>query len=550
MNQFDKGYLRKTVRLASELLDKTKICTKITELRDEERKQKKKRPGGRPAYLDDRAVLVIIMTLVLLDLPLLFTRATDLLECFGPKEFRELGIPHDKATRAALYHRIHRAWNRCVSVIDPLPYPKRRLLTKEEWAEIEAKRNAAISKEKLTELRRVCNHLLEATHRWALDKDPGIFASFDNNYCTDATLVATFGKRGTPKRSRYVSREPDASWYTRDGDHRDDGQGKHKKLVWGYEAHLVVLAGDSLEDGFPRIVIAIDFDKPGYDVSGHGRRTVESNHERRHEPGFLVADRAYLPNSKPENLQIPLRKMGYELCFDYQTNQLGITANHKGAIQVEGTWFCPAMPQELIDATKNFRAGTIDEETYRARIESRRAYRFRRAAKPQADGSVPMMCPAAGISATVVCPLKKSVRKKTAGLPHISNPPTHPDEVCINRKTTTFEGDAGAKFAQALLYESPEWKKRYASARNTIESTNAYLKDANHGALHDGGRRRAAGFATQFLFTTLIVLAANVRKIETFLENKASAVVTRLPKLRRRDRLDKYQGYEEIPPEA
>ncbi len=160
------------------------------------------------------------------------------------------------------------------------------------------------------------------------------------------------------------------------------------------------------------------------------------------------------------------------------------------------------------------------------------------------------MCPAAGISATVVCPLKKSVRKKTAGLPHISNPPVHPDEVCINKKTTTFDGDAGAKFAQALLYGSPEWHKRYSSARNTIESTNAYLKDANRGALHDAGRRRAAGFATQFLFATLIVVAANVRKIKSFWGSKASATVTRLPKLRRRDRLDNYQSYDTTPPRA
>ena len=157
-----------------------------------------------------------------------------------------------------------------------------------------------------------------------------------------------------------------------------------------------------------------------------------------------------------------------------------------------------------------------------------------------------------GISATAVCQLKSSVRKKTAGLPHISNQPVHPGEVCVHKKTTTFEGDAGAKLGQAFLYGSPGWHKLYSHARNTIEGFNGYLKDADHGALHDGGRRRARGFANQYLFTTLIVVAANIRKIKSFLQDKLKGTATpsRSRKPRRRDRLGNYWTHEEPSPKS
>jgi len=37
--------------------------------------------------------------------------------------------------------------------------------------------------------------------------------------------------------------------------------------------------------------------------------------------------------------------------MDYRIDQLGIQANTGGAILVEGTWYCPALPEPLITAT-------------------------------------------------------------------------------------------------------------------------------------------------------------------------------------------------------
>lgn len=107
-----------------------------------------------------------------------------------------------------------------------------------------------------------------------------------------------------------------------------------------------------------------------------------------------------------EKLQEPLKALGYRTAFDYREDQLGQQDHFGGAIQVEGNWFCPAMPQPLIDATIDHRKEDIDDDTYAKRIDQRTSYLFRRKGMPDADGYVAMRCPAAGVSATVSCALK------------------------------------------------------------------------------------------------------------------------------------------------
>jgi len=95
---------------------------------------------------------------------------------------------------------------------------------------------------------------------------------------------------------------------------------------------------------------------------------------------------------------------------------------------------------------------------------------------------------------------------------------------------------------QALHYGSPEWQQMYSTARNTIEGMNGYVKDANHEALDQPGRRRVRGYAAQYLFAAVLVVSANIRKIQGFITKAAadgagvvSIVGKRRP--RRRDRL-------------
>ena len=113
-------------------------------------------------------------------------------------------------------------------------------------------------------------------------------------------------------------------------------------------------------------------EKPG-EYAAEIIRYISAKYERR---GYLAGDRVY-NNSNPENFQNIVRQLGYKLLFDYRIDQLGVQAQHAGAIQVEGTWYCPSMPMTNINATKDLRAGRIDEATWQTRIDERVNYELR-----------------------------------------------------------------------------------------------------------------------------------------------------------------------------
>jgi hypothetical protein len=52
--------------------------------------------------------------------------------------------------------------------------------------------------------------------------------------------------------------------------------------------------------------------------------------------------------------------------------------------------------------------------------------------------------------------------------------------------------------------------------RNTIEGLNGLIKDPAHEALAQPARRRVRGIAAQSIFTALLLMAANIRKIRAW----------------------------------
>jgi hypothetical protein len=77
----------------------------------------------------------------------------------------------------------------------------------------------------------------------------------------------------------------------------------------------------------------------------------------------------------------------------------------------------------------------------------------------------------------------------------------------------TIAPDIGARYRQDLPYGTPAWHARYDTLRNTIESLNGFVKDPAHQALAQPARRRVRGIAAQSIFTALLLIAANIRKI-------------------------------------
>jgi hypothetical protein len=320
------------------------------------------------------------------------------------------------------------------------------------------------------------------------------------------------------------SADPDAAFYVREGDHRDDDGSSVKgrdKIAWGYDATLVI-SGDEVTNGvqvFPSLALGMAvLDKPGHNVGRNGARALANVRERGHPASFLAADRAY-SSAKAEEFQLPALALGYRPVYDYRSDQLGVKAASQGFLQIEGAWYCPSIPESLIDATSDFRDGRIDEDTYRTRLEQRWGYLARPKAKPDAEGYLRLQCPAASTWPLARCELKPaSVRKETAGrtrIPLKADVAANPPPSCT-QQSVTIAPEAGAKFHQDLLYGSPEWQATYSGLRNTNEGFNGYVKDSAHEALDDSGRRRVHGVAAQSILTALLLLAANIRKIATF----------------------------------
>ena len=71
--------------------------------------------------------------------------------------------------------------------------------------------------------------------------------------------------------------------------------------------------------------------------------------------------------------------------------------------------------------------------------------------------------------------------------------------------------------------------------RNTTEGLNGYAKDPAHQALAQPGRRRIRGIAACSLFTALLLIAVNIRKIRAWraLTTPGKTRITRRARRRR-----------------
>ena len=110
--------------------------------------------------------------------------------------------------------------------------------------------------------------------------------------------------------------------------------------------------------------------RPGEDPGGTGARVLASIAARGHKAGWPGYDRAYT-QALPERFHLPARALGYQPVMDYRDDQLGIQANTGGAILVEGTWYCPALPEPLITATTRLRDHAITRDLYDQQITAR-----------------------------------------------------------------------------------------------------------------------------------------------------------------------------------
>jgi hypothetical protein len=491
---------------------------------------------GRHRPLPARAVLTALLCLALDDRPLFLTEATRLLFCQLPPASRLLlGVPGTVTTQRAFkaaYRRVRYCFHAILSVADPSGLPKNRRLTA---GELKARTRPMLPDQATAardRLEALVNALLEASVSVLTESER---AASDGCTGLDATPVPLFS-RGPSKRAGLSASDPDGGWYVREGDHRDheDDNGKPlRKIAWALEATIAVTARPpGAPPATPNLAIGLAMTRPGEDPGGTGARVLTSVAARGHKAGWLGYDRAYTA-ALPGRFHLPARALGYRPVMDYRADQLGIQANSGGALLVEGSWHCPALPEPLITATTRLRDHVIDRELYDQQITARASYQLNRKDGPDADGYQRLSCPALGTHPGLICPLRQASLSPRDGRPKVLQPPQEPPKVC-RQTAITIAPDVGARYRQDLPYATTAWQTRYATLRNTIEGLNGYAKDPAHQALGQPARRRIRGIAAQSLFTALLLTAANIRKIRAWRAMTADDKTSTTRRARRR----------------
>ncbi len=476
------------------------------------------RRTGRRRPLPVRAVLTALLCLALSERPLFLTEATRLLfSQLSPASRRLLAVPGTATTRRAFlaaYRRVRYCFGQIIKAADPSALPKNRRLTA---SELKA-RTRSITPGQATaardRLEALVNALLEASVSVLTEEER---TAFDGCTGLDATPVPLFS-RGPSRRAGLCASDPDGGWYVREGDHRarEDDKGKPlRKICWALEATIATTARPpGAPPATPNLAIGLAMARPGEDPGGTGARVLASAAARGHKTGWLGYDRAYTA-ALPDRFHLPARALGYSPVMDYRADQLGIQASTGGTLLVEGSWYCPALPEPLITATARLRDHAIDRKLYDQQIAARAPYQLKRKDGPDIDGYQRLSCPALGTHPGLMCPLREASLSPRDGRPKILQPPEEPPKIC-RQTAITIAPDIGARYRQELPYGSPAWHARYATLRNTIEGLNSYAKDTAHHALGQPGRRRVRGIAAQSLFTALLLIAANIRKIRAW----------------------------------
>ena len=453
-----------------------------------------------------------------------------MLYSLSPRWRDELGVVGEADTNQSLlarYRCVRYLFHLALSVMDPSTQVKNHVLAQgvlDAMAKDMDEDEIVARRQRLEE---VVNDLLEASVKVCTPEE---LAGFDGSVGLDATVVPLFA-RGPSSRAGTSSSDPDGGWYVREGDHRDvvGPKGKKlRKLFWAQEATIVTMGrAPGSVPTHPNLTLGVLLTRPGEDPGASAVRVLNSVRARGYPASFLGADRGYT-QVRPEHFHLPARALGYRVVMDYKETELGRQASSDGAVMVEGGFYCPAMPEDLVTASVDWRRGAIDAATNDARIAARTSWRLPRKERPDDDGYERFACPALG--GHLRCPLRRASSVTALGAVPVLHPPPQPDRVCT-QSSITIAPDVGARFRQELAFGSAQWARIYATYRNTIEGTNGYVKDTAHESLHAPGRRRVRGIAAQSVFVALLLMAANFRKIAAYrnlIENgKAHDVVER-----------------------
>lgn len=493
-----------------------------------------KREGPTP-WLSEAQIVGLFLVLTLKRRAPLFTEMAELLYYSDPALLATLGIERPQCSRQNMYDRAYNSYRRLTALMNPEPESLYRQMTKEQYAEKVAERDVEDCAKRRRRAVRFTAALLYGC--WML-LPREVRKTKQIDVVIDSTRIES-PSRPVANASKFASSDPTCSWYTRHGNHdADDPKNRkgtdkkapessrakrmfvreHDVIEWAREFHLLALC----VPGLPRIPLAAALDNPGKNIAENTLQVIDALLEAGFKIDHFICDMAYLPNTKMEELALPLRARGISGVFGYprETTSLGLQATHGGAILVEGTWYCPSMPQNLIDASINYflkaegDPDRIDTETYDALLAQRRRYEFKVKQHPDSDGFRRLQCPSVGPYATAKCDYREMAPKNATGRTKIRKLDLIvPKPRVCSQQSVTFTPEVDGKFGQRYPYQSPEWRHYYSLGRQTIESINRSNKRGYYAPLNDPDWRPRRGWLNALIAGLAMIIATNVRKI-------------------------------------
>lgn len=208
--------------------------------------------------------------------------------------------------------------------------------------------------------------------------------------------------------------------------------GGSEEGIFGHSASLLVAAsrrhptrhpqaGERVSR-HPQLALGLVLDTPGNRIGPNAVRSLAQLAPFGFPRGLLAADRAYT-DQITEHFAQPVRTMGYQLVLDYKQQNRGVQGTHQGALLVDGSLACPAMPDALAHATAGLDdkavRGIDDSRELGDLISAREPYFLRLKESADERGAIRLQCPASGPSPAVSCPRFNQVHLVPAPRPTV-----------------------------------------------------------------------------------------------------------------------------------
>ncbi|MGK5637642.1 hypothetical protein ACSNOK_04885 [Streptomyces sp. URMC 126] len=449
---------------------------------------------------------------------------------------------HDLHARLAFSRRVYRSFDRLTSALDPYRCDRRRRLPTDEaaahaaaWEDGDAEH---LRRRQL--LQEISDRLVLVTVRLAHRR--GLFKGWKGDIGIDTTPVPAW--HDEPKTHKgLASVEITAGWHFCGGS---------TEGIFGHSATLLVAGSRRHPAGHPRagqrvsehpqLALGLVLDTPGKRIGPNAIHALGVLAPFGFPAGVLAVDRAYTDQTTPHFAE-PARRLGYRLVLDYKQNQRGVQGSApSGALLVDGSLACPAMPTRFAHATAGLNDGAVRamDDQLAGLIAQRQPFFLKTKQAADARGTIRLQCPAAGPSPSVNCPRFHHVhgtvgaRPKAVDLTNLRATAAHSaaktavpiptaerlrpppknelPRICQKPTITLHPGGLGAhdKFRQDFPYLGPAWHDTYKPIRANNEGLNGRAK-SHRIDIGDPKKRLAHGRAAQTILVALMVCTLNLQ---------------------------------------